>query len=91
MKALAIVRSSVSENIEEQRLRITAYAQSENINVVHVDIRVDEDFGNIKHSLEIVDIVIVTELTRITNDSDKMNEFKELLSNYRVKLVSLLE
>lgn len=90
MKALAIVRSAMSESIEEQRLRIAAYAQSENIDVVHLDIRTDDNFNNILHSLKVVDVVIVTDLTRITRNVEILSEFQKTLDQNNVKLITLL-
>jgi DNA invertase Pin-like site-specific DNA recombinase len=90
MKALAIVRSVISESVEEQRLRIAAYAQSENIDVVHLDIRVDDNFENILHSLKVVDVLIVTNLARITRNAETLNEFQKTLDQNNVKLIALL-
>lgn len=91
MKALAILRESIYENFEEQRLRIGHYAQSENIDVISTDYRVDDNFDNIVHALHDVDIVIVTEPTRVTSSRNEFDKFMKLLDRFNVKLVSVLE
>ncbi|WP_458414891.1 recombinase family protein [Schinkia sp. CFF1] len=91
MKGIAIVRSSITENHEEQRLKIAAYAQSEGINVIHLDIRVDDNFENIYDSLDEADVVIVTDITRISREKRVLGDFLSLLEQKYVRLISLSE
>lgn len=89
MKALAITRSSISESYEDQRKVIAAYAESEKIELIHLDIRADDNFENIRDSLSKVDAVIVTDLTRVTRNMETLNSFKQLLEQNNIKLISL--
>lgn len=91
MKALAIIRSSVSESIEDQQKWMEAFAQSEGIEITHTVIKgaEDPDFVYVEKTLRLVDIVVVTDFSRITRRADRLKEFKKLLDIHNVKLISM--
>lgn len=89
MKAMAIIRESIYESIEEQRLSIATFARSEGIDVSCWHQTFEDNYKNIYDKLPKLDAVIVTKVSRISNEITTLDEFKKMLSNKNVKLISM--
>lgn len=88
MNAVAILRSTQPNGIEDQFKRISQYGQTENINVCHTAvIESDEDLDSI--SFQDMDAVIVVNESRITRNHETFKAFKQKLDDNNVQLIVL--
>ncbi|MFE5321920.1 hypothetical protein ACFQ88_24830 [Paenibacillus sp. NPDC056579] len=87
MKAMAIIRESGIESTEEQRLSITA--QSEGIDVAYWYQIFEDNYKDIYDTLPKLGAVIVTKVSRISKEVKALDEFKMMLNNNHVKLISM--
>ncbi|ACT00295.1 recombinase family protein [Paenibacillus sp. JDR-2] len=89
MKAMAIIRDSSFESTEEQRLSISSFSQSENINIAYWYQIFEDNYNDIYDTLPKLDAVIVTKVSRISNEIKTLDEFKKMLNKNGVKLISM--
>ncbi|WP_127493747.1 hypothetical protein [Paenibacillus glycanilyticus] len=89
MNAMAITRESGHESIEEQRLRIMAFASFLGIHITDWHLLTEDNYGDIYENLSKITAVIVTNLSLISKEIATLDEFKMILHYNSVKLISM--
>lgn len=85
MRGIGIVRSNVQHGIDEQIRKISAFAQSEGIDVNHtVVIEADADLNNIEYFD--ADCVFVVDESRISRDIEIFEAYTISLSEKNIAL-----
>ncbi|MCM3626787.1 recombinase family protein [Paenibacillus glycanilyticus] len=89
MKAMAILRECSFESTQDQRRSITSYARSEGIDVAYWYQIFEDNYKDIYEKLPKLGAVIVTKVSRISKEVATLDEFKVMLHNHSVELISM--